>query len=123
MSKISKIWEQYGKKLQIYKSKWSNSFYIADFKYYPNISYHTGLVKSMCKINKNLRRIFKVVVITKDIAAFIRKKLPNAKVYKTMKSCGSKRGTYFVEETNAVLKLISQYKKTENVIEEYPVSK
>lgn len=27
-------------------------FYIVDFKYYPNISYHTGLVKSMCKITK-----------------------------------------------------------------------
>ena len=64
-----------------------------------------------------------MVEITKDTAEFIRKKLPNACIYKTMKSCGSKRGTYFVEETNAVLKLISQYKKTENVIEEYPTRK
>ena len=64
-----------------------------------------------------------MVEITKDTAEFIRKRLPNACIYKTMKSCGSKRGTYFVEETKAVLKLISEYQKTENVIEEYPVSK
>ena len=64
-----------------------------------------------------------MVEITKDTAMFIREKLPNACIYKTMKSCGSKRGTYFVEETNSVLKLISQYKKFEKIIEEYPVSK
>ena len=64
-----------------------------------------------------------MVEITKDTAEFIRKRLPNACIRKTMKSCGSKRGTYFIEETNAVQKLISQYQKTENVIEEYPVSK
>lgn len=62
-----------------------------------------------------------MVEITKDTVEFIRKRLPDACIYKTMKSCGSKRGTYFVEETNAVLKLISEYKKTENVIEEYPI--
>ena len=54
---------------------------------------------------------------------FIRKRLPDACIYKTMKSCGSKRGTYFVEETNTVLKLISQYKKSEKIIEEYPTRK
>ena len=64
-----------------------------------------------------------MIEITKDTAMFIREKLPNACIYKTMKSCGSKRGTYFVEETNSVLKLISQHQKTENVIEEYPTRK
>ena len=64
-----------------------------------------------------------MIEVIKDTASFIREKLPNACIYKTMKSCGSKRGTYFVEETNSVLKLISQYQKTENVVEEYPVSK
>ena len=64
-----------------------------------------------------------MVEITKDIAKLIREKLPNACIYKTMKSCGSKRGTYFVEETNTVLKLISQYKKSEKIIEEYPTRK
>jgi len=123
MLKISKIREQYGKKLQIYKSKWSNSFYIADLKYYPNISYHTGLVKSMCKITKNLRRNLIVVEITKDTASFIREKLPNACIVKTLKTKGGSKGTYFAEETNAVLKLISEYQKSENVVEEYPVSK
>ena len=64
-----------------------------------------------------------MVEITKDTAKFIRKRLPNACIRKTMKSCGSKRGTYFIEETNAVQKLISQYQKTENVVEEYPTCK
>ena len=64
-----------------------------------------------------------MVEITKDTAMFIRKRLPDTCIRKTMKSCGSKRGTYFVEETNTVLKLISQYKKSEKIIEEYPVSK
>ena len=123
MLKISKIREQYGKKLQIYKSKWSNSFYIVDFKYYPNISYHTGLVKSMCKITKKLRRITIVIEITKDTAMFIREKLPNVCIVKTLKTKGGSKGTYFVEETNTVLKLISQYKKSEKIIEEYPTRK
>lgn len=64
-----------------------------------------------------------MVEITKDTAEFIRKRLPDACIYKTMKSCGSKRGTYFVEETNTVLKLISRYKKSEKIIEEYPTRK
>ena len=71
----------------------------------------------MCKINKNLRRNFKVVEITKDTAMFIRVKLPNVCIYKTMKSCGSKRGTYFVEETNTVLRLIAQDKESGKIIE------
>ena len=65
----------------------------------------------------------KVVEITKDIAEFIRKRLPNACIFKTLKSKGGSKGKYFVEETNAVLKLISQYQKAENVVEEYPASK
>ena len=64
-----------------------------------------------------------MVEITKDTAMFIREKLPNVCIYKTMKSCGSKRGTYFVEETNSVLKLLAEYEKSLNVVEEYPVSK
>ena len=64
-----------------------------------------------------------MVVITKDIAAFIRKKLPNAKVYKTLKNKGGNKGVYYTEELPAVLKLISEYEKSLNVVEEYPVSK
>ena len=64
-----------------------------------------------------------MVEITKDTAEFIRKKLPNACIFKTLKSKGGSKGKYYIEGTDAVLKLISQYKKTENVIEEYPVSK
>ena len=80
-----------------------------------------------CKVNvknyKNLRRNFKVVEITKDTASFIREKLPNVCVVKTLKTKGGSKGAYFVEETNTVLKLISQYKKSEKIIEEYPTRK
>ena len=65
----------------------------------------------------------KVVKITKDIAMFIREKLPNVCIVKTLKTKGGSKGTYFVEETNTVLKLISQYKKSEKIIEEYPTRK
>ena len=66
----------------------------------------------------------KMVVITKDMAAFIRKRLPEACIVKTLKNKGgSKHGTYYIEETSAVLKLISQYKKSEKIIEEYPTRK
>ena len=64
-----------------------------------------------------------MVEITKDTASFIREKLPNVCIVKTMKSCGSKRGAYFVENNDSVLKLISQYKKSEKIIEEYPTRK
>ena len=64
-----------------------------------------------------------MVKITKDMAAFIRKRLPEACIVKTMKGHTSERGVYYIEGTNAVLKLISEYQKTENVVEEYPVSK
>ena len=64
-----------------------------------------------------------MIEITKDTASFIREKLPNVCIYKTLKTKGGSKGTYFVEETNTVLKLISQYKKSEKIIEEYPVSK
>ena len=40
-----------------------------------------------------------------------------------MKGHTSERGKYYVEGSNAVLKLISEYQKSEKIIEEYPVSK
>ena len=64
-----------------------------------------------------------MVEITKDIAMFIREKLPNVCIVKTLKTKGGSTGTYFIEETNTVLKLISQYKKSEKIIEEYPTRK
>ena len=64
-----------------------------------------------------------MVEITKDTAMFIRKNDPNACIVKTMSGHTSKRGKYYVECTNAVLKLLSEYKKSEKIIEEYPVSK
>lgn len=64
-----------------------------------------------------------MIKIEKDVASFIRSKLPTACIHKTMKT-ESKRGSYYVEETSAVMRLISQYRKNnERVIEEYPVSK
>ena len=64
-----------------------------------------------------------MVEITKDTAEFIRKNKPDACIRKTMQGHTSERGKYYVEGSNAVLKLISEYQKTENVIDEYPVSK
>ena len=64
-----------------------------------------------------------MIEVTKDTASFIRGKLPNVCVVKTLKTKGGSKGTYFVEETNSVLKLISQYKKSEKIIEEYPTRK
>ena len=64
-----------------------------------------------------------MVEVTKDTASFIREKLPNVCIVKTMSGHTSKRGKYYVEDSTAVLKLISQYKKSEKIIEEYPVSK
>ena len=57
------------------------------------------------------------------MAAFIRKRLPEACIVKTLKTKGGSKGTYFVENSDSVLKLISQYKKSEKIIYEYPVSK
>ena len=64
-----------------------------------------------------------MIEITKDTAMFIRENDPNTCIVKTMSGHTSKRGKYYVECTNTVLKLISQYNKSEKIIEEYPVSK
>ena len=64
-----------------------------------------------------------MIEVTKDTASFIREKLPNVCIVKTLKTKGGSKGTYFVEETNTVLKLVSQYKKSEKIIEEYPTRK
>ena len=64
-----------------------------------------------------------MVEVTKDTASFIREKLPNVCIVKTLKTKGGSKGSYFVESSDSVLKLISQYKKSEKIIEEYPVSK
>lgn len=77
----------------------------------------------MCKITKKLRRNFKVVEITKDTAMFIRENDPNTCIVKTMSGHTSKQGKYYVEDSTAVSKLLSEYKESEKIIEEYPVSK
>ena len=64
-----------------------------------------------------------MVEITKDIAEFIRNKLPNVCIVKTMSGHTSKRGKYYVEDSRTVSRLLSEYKKSEKIIEEYPVSK
>ena len=64
-----------------------------------------------------------MVEITKDTAMFIRENDPNACIVKTMSGHTSKRGIYYVEDSTAVSKLLSEYKKSEKIIEEYPVSK
>ena len=64
-----------------------------------------------------------MVEITKDTASFIREKLPNVCIVKTMSGHTSKRGKYYVEDSTAVSKLLSEYKKSEKIIEEYPTRK
>ena len=64
-----------------------------------------------------------MVEITKDIAEFIRNKDPKVCIVKTMSGHTSKRGKYYVEDNRASSKLLSEYKKSEKIIEEYPVSK
>ena len=64
-----------------------------------------------------------MVKITKDMAAFIRKRLPEACIVKTMRGHTSKRGKYYVEDSRTVSKLLSEYKKSEKIIEEYPTRK
>lgn len=64
-----------------------------------------------------------MIEITKDTAEFIRKRLPNVCIVKTMSGHTSKRGKYYTECTNSVLRLLSEYKKSEKIIYEYPVSK
>ena len=64
-----------------------------------------------------------MVEITKDTAMFIRKNDPNTCIVKTMSGHTSKRGKYYVENSKTVLRLLSEYKKSEKIIEEYPVSK
>ena len=64
-----------------------------------------------------------MVEITKDTAMFIRENDPNTYIVKTMSGHTSKRGKYYVEESRTVLRLLSEYKKSEKIIEEYPVSK
>ena len=64
-----------------------------------------------------------MVEITKDTAMFIRKNDPNTCIVKTMSGHTSKRGKYYVAESTAVSKLLSEYKKSEKIIEEYPTRK
>ena len=64
-----------------------------------------------------------MVEITKDTAMFIRENDPNTCIVKTMSGHTSKRGKYYVEDSIAVSKLLSEYKKSEKIIEEYPTRK
>ena len=64
-----------------------------------------------------------MIEITKDTAMFIRKNASNTCIVKTMSGHTSKRGKYYVENSRTVLKLLSEYKKSEKIIYEYPVSK
>ena len=64
-----------------------------------------------------------MVEITKDTADYIRNKDPKVCIVKTMSGHTSKRGKYYVEDSRTVSTLLSEYKKSENVVFEYPVSK
>ena len=64
-----------------------------------------------------------MVEITKDLAEFIRQKKPVACIRKTMSGHASRRGKYYADSSDDVLELISEYKKSEKIIEEYPTRK
>ena len=61
-----------------------------------------------------------MVKITKDMAAFIRKRLPDVCIVKTMKGHTSERGKYYTECTNSVTTIINEYNKLIKIIETYP---
>ena len=64
-----------------------------------------------------------MIEITKDTADYIRKNDPKVCIVKTMSGHTSKRGKYYVEDSTAVSELLSEYKKSEKIIEEYPTRK
>ena len=64
-----------------------------------------------------------MVEITKDTAMFIRSRVPKVCIVKTMSGHTSKRGKYYVEDSRTVSRLLSEYKKSEKIIEEYPTRK
>ena len=64
-----------------------------------------------------------MIEITKDTADYIRSKDPNTCIVRTMSGHTSKRGKYYVAESRTVLRLLSEYKKSEKIIEEYPTRK
>ena len=61
-----------------------------------------------------------MVKITKDMAAFIREKLPNVCIVKTMRGHTSERGKYYTECTNSVMTIINEYNKLMKITETYP---
>ena len=61
-----------------------------------------------------------MIEITKDTASFIREKLPNARIVKTMKGHTSERGKYYTECTNSVMTIINEYNKLMKITETYP---
>ena len=61
-----------------------------------------------------------MVKITKVMAAFIRKRLPEACIVKTMKGHTSERGVYYIECTNSVMTIINEYNKLIKITETYP---
>ena len=61
-----------------------------------------------------------MVKITKDMAAFIRKRLPEACIVKTMRGHTSERGKYYTECTNSVMTIINEYNKLIKITETYP---
>lgn len=63
-----------------------------------------------------------MIKIEKDVAAFIRSKLPTACIHKTMKT-ESKRGSYYIEQTKMVERLLKEYYNNCKIVEEYPYKK
>lgn len=64
-----------------------------------------------------------MISIKRDEAAYLRSKLDHCCIYRTVKQKSkAKRAKYFVEETNAVNKLLAEFRNNnERVVYEYPV--
>ena len=63
-----------------------------------------------------------MISIKRDEAAYLRERLNNCCIYRTVKQKSkAKRAKYFVEETYAVNKLLKEFRdKHERVVYEYP---
>ena len=66
--------------------------------------------------------MIKLISINREEAAYLRSKLDHCHIVRTVKQKSkAKRAKYFAEETNAVLKLLSEFRNNnERVIYEYP---
>ena len=69
-----------------------------------------------------VKGLINIISVNRDEAAYLRSKLDRPCIYRTVKQKSkAKRAKYFVEETNAVNKLLDEFRKNnQKVVYEYP---